>query len=72
MDCNRSCTQLPSKREMPVEDVERFIRESVVNDAKWERIRILGGEPTLHRQIMDIIDSLRAYKKKAISGFPKT
>ena len=63
INCNRSCTQVPSNLEMPVEDIERFIRESVVQDAKWERIRILGGEPTLHPLILDIIDLLRAYKR---------
>jgi hypothetical protein len=29
---------------------------------QWERIRILGGEPTLHPELMGIMDLLAAYK----------
>jgi hypothetical protein len=62
-NCNRSCAQLPSQIEMPVERVEEFIRESIENQANWERIRILGGEPTLHSRFFDIIDLLINYRK---------
>lgn len=62
-NCNRSCAQLPSQAEMPVERVEEFICESIKNQANWERIRILGGEPTLHSRFFDIIDLLINYRK---------
>lgn len=64
LNCNRSCTQLPSRAEMPVENIQAFIRQSIATGAHWERIRILGGEPTLHSRFFEIIGLLREYKKK--------
>jgi len=64
INCNRSCTQAPSDLEMPVADIEKFIKQSIEKQFKWERIRILGGEPTLHSRIFDIIDLLTAYRRE--------
>lgn len=63
-NCNRSCTQAPSHIEMPVGDIASFIRQSIENKIAWKRIRLLGGEPTLHSRILDIIDLLMDYRKK--------
>ncbi len=63
INCNRSCTQAPSKAEMPVETVEAFITQSVDQKVPWKRIRILGGEPTLHSRFFDIIDRLIDYRR---------
>ena len=63
LNCNRSCTQAPSNIEMPVADIEAFITQSVNNNIAWKRIRILGGEPTLHSHILDIIGLFIAYKR---------
>jgi molybdenum cofactor biosynthesis enzyme MoaA len=49
---------------MPVADIEAFINQSIEKKIEWERIRILGGEPTLHSRIFDIIDLLISYQKK--------
>ena len=62
INCNRSCTQAPSNMEMPVSMIEGFIRQSIEQQIKWKRIRILGGEPTLHSRIFDIIDLLINYQ----------
>ncbi len=62
INCNRSCTQVPSSKEMPVSAIESFIRQSIEQNIKWKRIRILGGEPTLHSRIFDIIDLLSDYQ----------
>jgi molybdenum cofactor biosynthesis enzyme MoaA len=64
INCNRSCAQAPSGIEMPVEDIEAFINQSIEKKIEWERIRILGGEPTLHKHIFEIIDLLISYQKK--------
>jgi hypothetical protein len=62
-NCNRSCAQAPSDVEMPVSVIETFIDQSVQNNIAWQRIRILGGEPTLHSRFFDIIDRLTAYRR---------
>jgi hypothetical protein len=49
---------------MPVADIEAFIRQSIEKKIEWKRIRILGGEPTLHSRIFDIIDLLIAYQSQ--------
>jgi hypothetical protein len=64
INCNRSCTQAPSNIEMPVADVEAFIAQSIDRKIAWKRIRILGGEPTLHSRIFDITDLLINYQKQ--------
>ena len=48
---------------MPVAGVEAFIKQSIEKKIAWKRIRILGGEPTLHNRIFDIIDLLINYQK---------
>ncbi|CAB1081962.1 hypothetical protein D1AOALGA4SA_9602 [Olavius algarvensis Delta 1 endosymbiont] len=63
INCNRSCAQAPSNLEISVADVEDFINQSIKNKIDWKRIRILGGEPTLHSGIFDIINLLTDYQK---------
>jgi hypothetical protein len=62
-NCNRSCSQAPSEVEMPVATVEAFIARSVDGKIPWKRIRVLGGEPTLHRRFLDILDRLMDYRR---------
>jgi hypothetical protein len=68
LNCNRSCTQLPSDAEMRLDRIAAFITESIQRHAKWERIRILGGEPTLHSRIFEIVDLLREYRQTSNPG----
>jgi hypothetical protein len=61
-NCNRSCTQAPSNREIQPAAIRAFIAESIDMGMRWERIRLLGGEPTLHRRFFEIIDLLMDYR----------
>ena len=63
INCNRSCNQAPSNVEMPVEAIEAFIRQSIEQKIAWKRIRFLGGEPTLHSRIFEIIQLFVRYQK---------
>ncbi len=62
INCNRSCSQAPSKEEMKVEQIEEFIKESIKKNIKWEQVKLLGGEPTLHTRLFTIIRLLLLYK----------
>ena len=57
--CNRSWGLAPSKEMMSVTDVVNFIQDSINNNKKWKRINILGGEPTIHPNIIQIMEHLQ-------------
>ena len=63
-NCNRSCRQAPTKENMSLEQIEKFIKESIEQDAKWRKISLVGGEPCLHPDIFEIINLLLNYKQK--------
>ena len=63
INCDRSCRQAPSNEQMTVEQIHKFVKESIGNNVKWERIRVMGGEPTLHPNIFEILNLMLEYKK---------
>lgn len=59
LNCNRSCRQAPSKENMSLEQIRKFIDESKKFNVTWDKgVSILGGEPTLHPDIDKIIIEL--------------
>jgi hypothetical protein len=62
--CNRSCPQAPADERMTVEQIRKFVKESIGSNVRWESIAILGGEPTLHPDLLEIINILSQYKKQ--------
>lgn len=63
INCNRSCRQAPTNEQMTVEQIQKFVKESIDINVKWERIRVMGGEPTLHPNVIEILNLLLDYKK---------
>ena len=51
---------------MTISQVALFIQESIALGWTWERIRVLGGEPTLHPRLMYIIHMLTAYRDRCL------
>ncbi|MBD3296431.1 MAG: 4Fe-4S cluster-binding domain-containing protein [Candidatus Omnitrophica bacterium] len=62
--CNRSCPQAVAEGRMTIEQIERFIEESVNNRREWKQLKIMGGEPVLHPEFFEIMDLLRDWKNK--------
>jgi hypothetical protein len=63
-NCNRSCTQAPAAIDMPLTQLEAFLNDSLTAGVRWERIRLLGGEPTLHPELMAILGLLENYRTR--------
>lgn len=63
-NCSRSCGEAPSDRKMTIDQIQKFIKESINRNMRWERIGVLGGEPCLHPNIFEILNLLSEYKKK--------
>jgi organic radical activating enzyme len=62
-NCNRSCRQAPTKKNMSLEQIKKFIKESKNKNIQWKKISLVGGEPCLHPDILKIIELLLNYKK---------
>lgn len=56
INCNRSSTQSPITGGMAFEQIEMFVRESIAMGKKWKLINLLGGEPSLHKDFLAIVD----------------
>lgn len=62
INCNRMCSQAPSKDMMYASQIYKFINHSMTYQLIWDQIRILGGEPTLHPDLNDILQALLTYQ----------
>ncbi len=63
-NCNRSVRQAPSREAVTLEQIDRFLKESVEKGVRWRRIRLLGGEPTIHSEFGAIVERLLEYKRE--------
>lgn len=70
-DCNLKCINcdmsagLASSRDyMSIQQIGKFVEESIEKKRKWNIIAILGGEPALHARIFEVVDLIFNYKKK--------
>ncbi|WP_018753429.1 radical SAM protein [Paenibacillus sanguinis] len=63
-NCNRGISVAPHNREhnMTVDQIQKFIEQSLEAKHPWERIKLIGGEPTIHPQFDEILELLHSYK----------
>jgi len=55
VNCNRLCGLAPRDEEMSVDQVDEFCLASQRCGIYWDRVAILGGEPTLHPDLVPIM-----------------
>lgn len=63
-NCDRSVRQAPSRESMSLAQIEKFVKESFELNWQWERISLIGGEPTLHPQFFQVLDIVKKYKER--------
>lgn len=61
-NCDRCCGVAPSKEFMSIEQLWKFIEESL--NKKWTRIDVIGGEPTLYPHLPQLWSFLKIYKDR--------
>lgn len=70
INCNRSSTQAPIKEGMNVDQIENFVHESIELNKKWKLINLLGGEPSIHKDFLEIVNLI--LNKYIIKHSPET
>jgi hypothetical protein len=63
-NCDRSVRQAPTGEHMSLEQINKFVQESLELNYEWNTINILGGEPTLHPDFFEILMGIKKYKDK--------
>lgn len=62
LNCNRSVRQAPEALHIEIDAIRRFVDQSIARGKQWKRIRVLGGEPTLHPKFFEIVAELERYR----------
>lgn len=60
-NCNRSSAQAPEAIHISLDTIRQFVDESIRSERRWDRIRLLGGEPTLHPEFRAILVEMERY-----------
>jgi len=60
--CDRNCGTAPSAERMSLEQIKKFVDESIEAEHQWRRIDVIGGEPTLHPELAQILIEIKRYK----------
>lgn len=60
-NCNRSSAQAPEATHIALSAIQRFVDDSIKSGRRWDRIRLLGGEPTLHPDFVAIVAEMERY-----------
>lgn len=55
-NCDRSCSNAPDKNNLTIKQINKFIQETKYLNWNWKKIKIMGGEPTLHPKLLYIIN----------------
>jgi len=62
-NCDRNCGIAKSDEHMSLDQIRKFVVESIDLNKKWGRVDIIGGEPTYYPDLKDLFSILYAYKE---------
>ena len=62
INCDAMVSQAPSSDSMTVDQIKKFIEETIKDKIEWKHIRVLGGEPTIHNNFLEIMELIGSYK----------
>lgn len=63
-NCDRNCGIAPSKEHMGIDQIFRFVDESLRYKKFWRRIDIIGGEPTMYPELDELWKIIKMYVDK--------
>jgi hypothetical protein len=66
--CNRSCQQAPTQERMTVGQIRRFLEETREKDVHWQKINLIGGEPTLHPNFDEVLGMVLEFRDRHSPG----
>lgn len=61
-NCESSSRQGPSNEYMSLQQIDKFVNESIELKWRWKMIDLRGGEPTLHPDFFGILEMIKKYK----------
>lgn len=62
-NCNRLCGAFPRTKDISLDTVRLFVKDSIETERRWRSIYICGGEPALHPHLPEIYKELGKYVK---------
>jgi hypothetical protein len=60
--CSRACIVSPSNHFISLKILEKFVKETIELNYKWNTIKLIGGEPTGHPELERAFQLLKEYK----------
>ena len=64
VNCSRACGVAKTDEVMTIDQIKNMVDESINLKWQWKMIKLAGGEPTLHPDLLKIIDILMNYRNK--------
>jgi hypothetical protein len=62
-NCNMATWRAPNRKDMTLDQIEKFVWQTKECDWYWREIALGGGEPTLHPQLLEMIVLLKPVGK---------